>query len=98
MIYQDVLNQILNLIKNGEWLAGDRIPTEIELSKVFQVSRNSIREALKILEHQKIISSKAGSGTHVLEDSFQNIQMLELISFFWLIDVARFQGCCILSH
>ncbi|WP_394121282.1 FadR/GntR family transcriptional regulator [Planococcus donghaensis] len=79
LIYQDVLNQILTLIKNGEWIAGDRIPTETELSKIFQVSRNSIREALKILEHLKIISSKAGSGTHVLEESFQNIQMLELV-------------------
>lgn len=80
LIYQDVLNQMLALIKTGEWVAGERIPTETELSKVFQVSRNSIREALKILEHLKIISSKAGSGTHVLEESFQNIQMLELIN------------------
>lgn len=82
LIYQDVLNQILNLIKNGEWVPGNRIPTETELAKIFQVSRNSIREALKILEHLKIISSKAGSGTHVLEESFQNIQMLELVNTF----------------
>ncbi|MTD30761.1 FadR/GntR family transcriptional regulator [Planomicrobium sp. YIM 101495] len=80
LIYQDVLNQIITLIKNGEWVAGDRIPTETELAKVFQVSRNSIREALKILEHLNIISSKAGSGTHVLEESHQNIQKMEFIN------------------
>src|SRR5690606_3742762 len=78
-IYQDVLNEIINLIKNGEWTAGDRIPTETELARIFQVSRNSIREALKILDHLNIISSKAGSGTHVSEESLQNIQKMELI-------------------
>lgn len=79
LIYQDVLNEIINLIKNGEWTAGDRIPTETELARMFQVSRNSIREALKILDHLNIISSKAGSGTHVSEESHQNIQKMELI-------------------
>lgn len=79
MLYEEVINQILTLIKDGIWTAGEKIPTENELSKHFQVSRNSIREALKVLEHLKIISSKAGTGTFVLEDSAQNIQVLELI-------------------
>lgn len=79
MLYEEVINQILTLIKDGKWTAGEKIPTEQELSKYFQVSRNSVREALKVLEHLKIISSKAGSGTFVLEESIQNIQVMELI-------------------
>lgn len=79
MLYEDVINQILSLIKEGKWTAGEKIPTEVELSKHFQVSRNSMREALKVLEHLNIIISKAGNGTYVVEKSAQNIQVLELI-------------------
>lgn len=80
MLYEEVINQILTFIKDGKWLAGEKIPNENELSKHFGVSRNSIREALKVLEHLKIISSRAGRGTFVLEDSIQNIQVMELVN------------------
>lgn len=73
MFYKEVINQILSLIKGGTRKSGERLPSGNELSKYFQVSRNSIREALKVLDHFKIISSKAGTGTFVLKESAQNI-------------------------
>lgn len=78
MLYEDVIDQILTLIKEKKWLPGEKIPTETELSERFQVSRNSIREAMKVLTHLKILSSKAGSGTFILKDAVQSIQVLEL--------------------
>ncbi|MBM7647673.1 GntR family transcriptional repressor for pyruvate dehydrogenase complex [Bacillus ectoiniformans] len=80
MLYEEVINQILDLIKKGLWKPGEKIPTEMELAQSFEVSRNSMREALKVLEHLKIIQSKAGKGTYLLENSIQNIQALELAS------------------
>lgn len=82
MLYEEVIDQILSLIKDKKWEANEKIPNENQLSKYFGVSRNSIREALKVLEHLKIIESKAGIGTFVLENSIQNIQALELINTF----------------
>jgi|SRR5699024_165285 len=78
MLYEDVINQMLTLIKEKKWVPGEKIPTENELSEYFHVSRNSIREAMKVLIHLKILTSKAGSGTFILEDAVQSIQVLEL--------------------
>lgn len=82
LLYEEVINQILTLIKDGMWKPDDKIPNENELSANFEVSRNTIREALKVLEHLKIIISRPGRGTFVSESSAQNIQVLELIDTF----------------
>lgn len=40
-----VADQLRSLIANGQLKPGDRLPSEVELMKQFQVGRNSIREA-----------------------------------------------------
>ncbi|MDN4523360.1 FadR/GntR family transcriptional regulator [Fictibacillus fluitans] len=77
-LYEAVIEEIIELIKNKQWKPEDKIPGEIELSKRFEVSRNCIREALKALEHSKIIFSKAGHGTFVTANAHQNIYAMEL--------------------
>lgn len=46
--------------------AGDRLPTEAELTSMFNVSRTSVREALKTLEAARIVEKRNG-GTYVVE-------------------------------
>jgi len=62
-----VANQLLNLIKEGSFKPGERLPSEKELADSFQVSRSSIREALRSLEMMDIIETKAGIGSFVKE-------------------------------
>jgi len=80
-MYKDIVNQIMSMIKSGIWQPGTCIPTEVELAKTFNVSRNSIREALKSLAYSGILSSRAGQGTFVTADAMQKIENLELIDF-----------------
>ena len=49
-VVERVVDQITNAIINGELLPGDKLPTEPELCETFNVGRNSVREAIKILE------------------------------------------------
>lgn len=65
-IFEEVANQIRNLIEEGELKTGDKLPTERELSRIFKVSRHSVREALRTLEQEKMVTSQQGSGTFVL--------------------------------
>jgi GntR family transcriptional regulator len=44
---------------------GDRLPTEIELSEAYQVSRNTIREAIRRLTSQGLVETRQGQGTFV---------------------------------
>lgn len=79
-LFEEVSDQIIELIKSGKWMLGEKIPGEVELSKSFQVSRNSIRESLKALELTGVLTSKAGSGTFVAERALRNINNMELAS------------------
>ncbi|MBP2665452.1 MAG: FadR family transcriptional regulator [Firmicutes bacterium] len=80
-LYKEVMNQLVDLVKREEWVAGDKIPGELELARTFQVSRNCIREALKSLAHVGVLESKPGLGTFLSQDAKRNIHTMELGNF-----------------
>lgn len=62
-VVESVYSQMTELISNGTWKAGEKIPTENELAVMFQVSRNSIRQSISQLKALGLIESKRGFGT-----------------------------------
>lgn len=57
--------QLKQQILEGKWKAGERLPSEHELSEIFQVSRVSIRQALQSLSAQGLIETRSGDGSFV---------------------------------
>lgn len=64
-VYQLIIEQVQNMIITGELNRGDKLPSERVLSGQFNVSRASIREALRSLEILGIIESRQGEGNFV---------------------------------
>jgi len=64
-LYQDIVAQIEALLDRGDLRPGDQLPTERTLAEQFQVSRASVREALRALELLGIVETHAGGGTFV---------------------------------
>ena len=62
-VVEQVMEQIKELIASGEYLPGDKLPTEHELAERFGIGRSSIREAIKIFNYLGVLSSKAAKGT-----------------------------------
>lgn len=63
-----IYEQVKGLILNGELKPGDRLPSERNMMDLFQRSRPTIREALRMLERSGYIRAIAGSnGAVVLE-------------------------------
>ena len=62
---QQVADQLETMIANGIYAVGDRIPTESELTAMFSVSRNTLREAIQSLTSAGILIVKQGDGTYV---------------------------------
>lgn len=60
---------LLNLIRSGDYPAKSRLPTEMEMSKRFGVSRTVIREAVSRLKSEGLVESRQGSGVFVREIS-----------------------------
>lgn len=65
VIHEAVVSEILKYIKNNNLQKGDKLPTEKELTELLQVSRTSVREALKILKANNIVNIIHGSGIYV---------------------------------
>jgi GntR family transcriptional regulator, transcriptional repressor for pyruvate dehydrogenase complex len=64
-LYETIVAQLGQLIQEGQLRPGDRLPPERELAARLQVSRASVREALRSLELQGLLSSRQGSGTFI---------------------------------
>lgn len=60
-----VIEQIRNALLNKELNPGDRLPSELELATLFNVSRGSVRQAMKSLEMLGILSIRPGDGTYI---------------------------------
>lgn len=68
-LYEDVANRIQERVRSEQWRAGDRLPAEADLAREFDVSRSTIREAVRSLQMAGILRSKAGSGTYVADNA-----------------------------
>ena len=66
-IYEQIAEQIEQLILNGELRSGDRLPTERELAEQFQASRTAVREAMKTLAQKGLVDMRPGRGTIVID-------------------------------
>lgn len=64
-IVNQIINEIIDSIVNGIYKAGMKLPNEFELIEQMQVSRNSLREAMKVLAAMGIVEIKRGDGTYV---------------------------------
>ncbi|WP_406147379.1 FadR/GntR family transcriptional regulator [Streptomyces sp. NBC_01012] len=61
-----VIGQIEELIRQGEWPVGSRIPAEPVLVEQLGVGRNTVREAVRALAHTGLLGPRPGDGTYVL--------------------------------
>src|SRR5947209_2906752 len=65
--YEQVADQLRELIMSGELPRGERLPNETVLAREFGVSRATVREALRLLTAQSLVRTAkgAGGGTYV---------------------------------
>ena len=75
-LYQDIVGQIQGFIQEGILKPGDRLPAERDLSERLQVSRSSLREAMRALELQGLVMSRPGAGTFVSTDSLDTLNAI----------------------
>jgi DNA-binding FadR family transcriptional regulator len=66
-LYRQIADQLRQLIDEGEYPVGSRLPTERELAERLGVSRPTVREALIALEVEGRLRIKVGSGIYVIE-------------------------------
>ena len=68
-----IINDIVQMIAEGELTAGDRLPPEAEFAAVVDTSRGSLREAVKVLVSLGILDVRVGDGTYVTNLDGENL-------------------------
>jgi GntR family transcriptional regulator len=66
-LYQVVIESLLEKIESGEYQSGERLPSESELCKLYQVGRNTVRHALSELVGRGVLTTVHGVGTFVAD-------------------------------
>ncbi len=81
MLSQNIADTILSIITvEKRFSVGDKLPNELELSKELNVSRTTLREAIRILVALDILEIRRGKGTYVGENAFKGRQDIEKLS------------------
>lgn len=81
MLSQSIADNILSMITiEKRFVTGDKLPNELELSEELNVSRTTLREAIRILVAYDILEIQRGRGTFVTEKAFQRPKDLEQLS------------------
>ena len=84
-VYEEVIEQIKDMIYKGILNKGDKLPSERHMVEKLQVSRTSVREALRCLEIIGLIESRQGEGNFIKEN-FENGLIEPLSVMFMLKD------------
>ncbi|MYG28778.1 MAG: FadR family transcriptional regulator [Boseongicola sp. SB0677_bin_26] len=98
-VAKQIAEQIRRAITNGTLKVDDKLPTEAELARQFDVSRPTIREALKRLAAKSLIRSRRGpaGGTFVKapstedmsQDLMSSVALMVSLSVFDLTEIAE---------
>jgi DNA-binding FadR family transcriptional regulator len=95
-LYEEVADRIRTEIDEGRLCEGDRLPAERELATSLGYSRNTVREALRALEHAGLLEQRPGvnggafvrsSGTDVIRTALEDMVRLGSIRPADLIEV-----------
>ena len=77
--YQQVADELRELILSGSLSSGDRLPTEPDLAANFGVSRSTVREALRVLASRDLIQTTRGTTGGTFVSSVQSEQVSDYL-------------------
>lgn len=66
-LYYQLKQLLVEQIANGEWTPGDILPTELSLQKEHDLSRTTVRQAIREMELEGMVTRFRGRGTFVAE-------------------------------
>lgn len=64
-LYLKIADSIYRYIRNNELKPGDKLPSERSMAESLEISRNSLREALRLLEARGLLQVKTGKGVYL---------------------------------
>lgn len=86
------IQQLRDQITGGAWPVGTKLPSETRLAQTLGMSRLSVREALRVLVHAGLLSTRQGDGTYVTATDESQVafrRRLDTAAALDILDVRR---------
>ncbi len=80
--YVQMKDALSRAIQAGKWGSGDRLPGELELCRIFGVSRTVVRQALQELGYEGVVVREKGRGTFVAEPKISSTSLVHSLTGF----------------
>lgn len=87
-VAEEIAGRLLTMIKNRQLSPGEKLPPERELAGMLDVSRPSLREALRALAMMNVLEMRQGDGTYI--SSLDTEQLVEHLDFVLALDDSTF--------
>jgi GntR family transcriptional regulator, transcriptional repressor for pyruvate dehydrogenase complex len=87
-LHEQIADQIQNMIAAQRLRPGDKLPNERDLAKTLGVSRPTIREAMRLMQHRGLIDRKPGGGTYLIQMGTAALSE-SLDRYFWIKDCSH---------
>lgn len=84
ILWEQVAEQLMTMLREKHLRPGDKLPPERELAAMMQVSRPSLREALRALSMMNVLEVRQGAGTFVT--SLEPELLVEHLDFVLSLD------------
>lgn len=88
VLSEEIVDRLLSLIREKKLQPGDKLPPERELAAMMNVSRPSLREALRALSVMNVVQIRQGGGTFVT--SLEPELLVEHLDFIFSLDSSTF--------
>ena len=77
-LVEQAVDQLRTRIAQGAWSVGQRLPTEPELATDLGISRNTVREAMRVLAFSGLVEIRQGDGSYLrtAQDPLQAVQAM----------------------
>jgi GntR family transcriptional regulator len=80
--YIQLMDILKEKVQKKDWVAGDQIPGEQDLCEMYRVSRTVVRQALRELELEGVISRRKGKGTFISSPKINEGLVQKLTGFY----------------
>lgn len=84
---EEVVSSLSEKIRNGEFRPGEKLPTESEIMQIYGVSRTVVREAISQLQAGKLVETRHGIGTFLLEMTRESALQIDTANILTMLDI-----------
>ncbi|MFS9138123.1 UTRA domain-containing protein [Streptococcus parasanguinis] len=90
--YQHIYQILKEQIVEEKYLVGDFLPSENDLKEYYQVSRDTIRKALKLLQEEGFIETVQGMGAQICRQAHFDFPVSQLTSYQEIVKASGLQS------